>query len=77
MRLITAIKIQAECETDMDLKNISSERKRWLADIIDKTVPDALATIDEWNEVIFCFEAETSETDNKKAKKKLLSILRA
>ena len=77
MRLITAIKIQADCQADNDLRNIPTERKKWIADIIEKTVPSGLATIDEWNEVLFCFGECASETDSKEAKKKVLSILRA
>lgn len=76
MRLISAIKVQAQCEQDSELKNLSAEKKKRLADLIEERVPHGLATIEEWNEVISCFADVKPEKDNQKAKKKLLSMLR-
>lgn len=76
MRLITAIKIQAQCKHNNELKNLSAEKKKRLADLVEERVPSGLAPIEEWNEVITCFVGMEPETDNKKAKSKLLSILR-
>ena len=75
MRLITAIKIQAQCELDSELKNLPAEKKKRLAKLVDERVPSGLAPIDEWNEVISCFVDAKPEQDNKKAKSKLLAIL--
>ena len=76
MRLISAIKVQAGCEQDCELKSLSEEKKQRLAKLIEERVPSGLAPIEDWNEVISCFAEVESETDNKKAKSKLLSILR-
>ncbi len=76
MRLITAVKIQAGCEQDSELKNLSTEKKKRLANLIEERVPSGLAPLEEWNEVISCFEDAKPEKDNKKAKRKLLSLLR-
>lgn len=76
MRLISAIKIQAGCELDSELKNLPEEKKKRIARLVEERVPSGLAPIDEWNEVISCFTDSEPETDNKKAKKKLLNILR-
>ena len=75
MRLISAIKIQAQCETDSELRNLSKEKKKRIAKLVKERVPSGLAPIEEWNEVISCFVDAEPETDNKKAKRKLLSIL--
>ncbi len=75
MRLITAIKIQAQCEQDSELKNLPAEKKKRLAKLVEERVPSGLAPIDEWNEVISCFADAKPEQDNKKAKSKLLAIL--
>ena len=76
MKLITAIKIQANCESENDFKNLPLEKKKRIADLVEERVPSGLATIDEWNEVISCFVKAKPEKDNKKAKNKLLAILR-
>lgn len=76
MKLIAAIMVQAGCELDSELKNIPIEKKKRLADLIEERVPSGLATIDEWNEVISCFAENVHVSDNKRAKKKLLNILR-
>ena len=76
MRLISAIKIQAQCKQTCELKTLPAEKKKRLAELVEQRVPSGLAPIDEWNEVISCFAEAEPETDNKKAKEKLLSILR-
>lgn len=76
MKLITAIKIQAKCETERELKDLSRKQKIRLAYLIEERVPSGLATIDEWNEAISYFEKRDLQTDNEKAKSLLLSILR-
>ena len=76
MRLIEAVKVQAHCELDSELKLLPLDKKKRLADLIEERVPSGLAHIDEWNEVISCFVDAKPEKDNKKAKEKLLSILR-
>lgn len=76
MKLIAAIMVQAGCELDSELKKLPIEKKKRLADLIEERVPSGLATIDEWNEVISCFAESAHASDNKRAKKKLLSILR-
>ena len=76
MRLISAVKVQAGCELDCELKNLSTEKKKRLAHLIEERVPSGLAPIEDWNEVISCFIDAEPETDSKKAKAKLLSILR-
>ena len=76
MRLINALKVQARCEQDSELKNLPEEKKKRLAKLIEERVPSGLAPIEDWNEVISCFVDAEPETDNKKAKSKLLAILR-
>ena len=76
MKLIAAIKVQVGCEVDSELKDLPIEKKKRLADLIEERVPSGLATIDEWNEVISCFTDTAHTSDNKRAKKKLLDILR-
>ena len=76
MRLIAAVKVQAGCELDSELKNLSIEKKKRLADLIEERVPSGLATIDEWNELLFHFMGASPETDSNIAKKKLLTYLR-
>ena len=75
MRLIDAIKVQAGCERDDELKSLSPEKKKRLAKLIEERVPSGLAPIDEWNEAISVFSDEKAETDCKKAKLKLLTVL--
>ncbi len=77
MKLIDAIKVQAQCEQNSELINLSSEKKKRLAKLVEERVPSGLATLEEWNEVILCFKNTDLETDSRKAKRKLLSILRA
>ena len=76
MRLISAVKVQARCDKDSELKSLPSEKKQRLANLLEERVPSGLAPLEEWNEVISCFTETEPETDNKKAKTKLLSILR-
>lgn len=76
MRLIDAIKIQAKCENNSELRNLSIESKKRIAKLLEERVPSGLATIEEWNEVISCYVESEPETNNKKAKLKLLAILR-
>ena len=76
MELLSAIMIQTKCEKSSELKELVPERKRRLAKLIEERVPSGLATLEEWNEVISCFQELEPETDNKRAKQKLLAILR-
>lgn len=76
MKLIEAVKVQAGCELDSELKNLSVEKKMWLAKIIEERVPSGLATIDDWNELLWHFMGASPESNNKIAKKKLLDYLR-
>lgn len=76
MELLDAILIVTKCECAEQLKDLSPERKLKLAHSLEQRVPSGLAPIEEWNEVISCFVDAKPETDNKKAKRKLLSILR-
>lgn len=76
MELLSAIMIQTKCEKSSELKELPPERKRRLAKLIEERVPSGLATLEEWNEVISCFQELEPETDNKRAKQKLLAILR-
>lgn len=76
MELLSAIMIQAKCETVDELRQMSPEQKIRMAKLIEERVPSGLATLEEWNEVISCFKETEPETENKRAKQKLLSILR-
>ena len=76
MELLDAILTVTQCEHVEQLKDLSPERKRMLAHSLEERVPSGLAPIEEWNEVISCFVHAEPETDNRKAKRKLLSILR-
>ena len=76
MRLINAIKIQANCENDSELRKLTVEQMERLAKLVEKRVPSGLASVDEWNEAIACFADTEPETDNERAKCKLLRILR-
>ena len=76
MKLLKAILVVTKCESAEQLKELSLERKQWLAQSLEERVPSGLASIEEWNEVISCFVDAELETDHKKAKRKLLSILR-
>ena len=75
MRLIEAIKVQASCEKNEELKSLPPEQKERLAKLIEERVPSGLAPIDEWNEVLSIFTEEAHESDSEKAKLKLLTIL--
>ena len=77
MKLIDAIKVQAQCENNSELNNLSAEKKKRIANLVEERVPSGLASLEEWNEVILCFKNTELETNSKRAKKKLLSILRA
>lgn len=76
MRLIEALKIQAQCEKEDELKNLSEEKKKRLAKLVEERVPSGLAPIEEWNELLSIFMDAPWEKDNEIAKKKLLSYLR-
>ena len=76
MRLINAIKIQTHCNEDSELKSLSAEKKKRLANLLEERVPSGLAPLEEWNEAISCFTETEPEENNRKAKEKLLSILR-
>ena len=75
MELLNAVLIVTKCESVEQLKNLSTERKRKLADSLEERVPSGLATIEEWNELLKIFMDAPPETENKLAKKKLLSYL--
>lgn len=75
MRLISAIKIQAQCEKNSDLKNLSAEKKKRLAKLVEERVPSGLASIEEWNELLMVFMDAPPENENKIAKKKLICYL--
>ena len=76
MELLGAVLIVAKCENAEQLKNLSTERKRKLADSLEERVPSGLASIEEWNELLKLFMDAPPETENKIAKKKLLCFLR-
>ena len=76
MRVISAVKVQARCDNDSELRSLPAEKKKRLANLLEERVPSGLAPLEEWNEVISCFTETEPETDNQKAKTKLLSILR-
>lgn len=76
MELLSAIMIQAKCETKDELRRMPPEQKARMAKLIEERVPSGLASLEEWNEVISCFVESEPEIDNKKAKMKLLAILR-
>ena len=76
MELLNAVLIVTKCESVEQLKNLSTERKRNLADSLGERVPSALASIEEWNELLKIFMDAPPEKENKTAKKKLLNYLR-
>ena len=76
MELLNAVLIVTKCENTEQLKNLSTERKRKLADSLEERVPSGLASIEEWNELLTIFMDAPPEKENKSAKKKLLSYLR-
>ncbi len=76
MELLNAVLIVTKCENTEQLKNLSTERKRKLADSLEERVPSGLASIEEWNELLTIFMDVPPEKENKSAKKKLLSYLR-
>ena len=76
MELLGAVLIVTKCESVEQLKNLSTERKRNLADSLEERVPSGLASIEEWNELLSIFMDAPAEKENKTAKKKLLSYLR-
>ena len=76
MELLGAVLIVTKCENAEQLKNLSTERKQKLADSLEERVPSGLASIEEWNELLMLFMDAPPETENKTAKRKLLSYLR-
>ena len=76
MELLNAVLIVTKCESVEQLKNLSTERKRNLADSLEERVPSGLASIEEWNELLMIFMDAPPEKENKAAKKKLLCHLR-
>ena len=76
MELLGAVLIVTKCENAEQLKNLSAERKKKLADSLEERVPSGLASIEEWNELLMFFMEAPPEKENKTAKKKLLSYLR-
>ena len=76
MELLNAVLIVTKCENAEQLKNLSTERKRKLADSLEERVPSGLASIEEWNELLMIFMDAPPEKENKTAKKKLLCYLR-
>ncbi len=77
MELLDAILTVTKCENAEQLKDLTPERKLRLAHSLEERVPSDLASVEEWNEVISCFVDAKPEKNSKKAKRKLLSILRA
>ena len=77
MELLDAILTVTKCERAEQLKDLSPERKQWLAHSLEKRVPSGLASIEEWNELLTIFMDAPPEKENKSAKKKLLSYLRS
>lgn len=76
MELLDAVLIVTKCENTDQLKNLSTERKKKLADSLGEFVPSELASIEEWNELLTVFMDAPPEKENKTAKKKLLCYLR-
>lgn len=76
MELLNAVLVVTKCENAEQLKNLSPERKVKLAHSLEERVPSGLATIEEWNELLMLFMDAPPETENKTAKRKLLSYLR-
>lgn len=76
MELLNAVLVVTKCENTEQLKNLSTERKRKLADSLEERVPSGLASIEEWNELLMIFMDAPPEKENKTAKKKLLGYLR-
>ena len=76
MELLNAVLIVTKCENAEQLKNLSTERKRKLADSLEKRVPSGLASIEEWNELLKLFMDAPPESENRVAKKKLLCFFR-
>lgn len=76
MELLGAVLIVTKCESVEQLKNLSTKRKRNLADSLEERVPSGLASIEEWNELLKIFMDAPPEKENTIAKKKLLCFLR-
>ena len=76
MELLDAVLVVTKCENAEQLKNLSTERKRKLADSLEERVPSGLASIEEWNELLKIFMDAPPEKENTIAKKKLLCYLR-
>ena len=76
MELLDAILTVTKCESAEQLKNLSPERKFLLAQALEERVPSGLASIDEWNELLMLFMGGPPSSNNKSAKKRLISYLR-
>ena len=76
MELLNAIMIITKCKHAEQLKNLSTERKVWLAHSIEERVPSGLASIEEWNEVLMYLVGAPPESKKEVAKKKILCFLR-
>lgn len=76
MELLNAILTITKCESAEQLKELSPERRLYLAQAIEERVPSGLASIEEWNELLKLFMGAAPESNNKLAKKKLLCYLR-
>ena len=77
MELLNAVLVVTKCENAEQLKNLSPEKKQWLAHSLEERVPSGLASIEEWNELLMIFMDAPPEKENKSAKKKLLRYLRS
>ena len=76
MELLDAVLIVTKCKDTEELKNLSTERKRNIADALDERVPSGLASIEDWNELLMVFMDAPPEKEKRTAKKKLLCYLR-
>ena len=76
MELIEAILIVTKCNNVKELRDLSKETKEHLAHLLEERVPSGLATIEEWNEVLFRLDGAPPEFESKKAKNKILNILK-
>ncbi len=74
MKLLDTILTVTMCEHSEQLKDLSPERKRKLADSLEERVPSGLASIEKWNELLMIFMGAPAESE--KIAKKLLDFLR-
>ncbi len=77
MELLDAILVVTKCKCADELKNLTQERKLTLAQLLEERVPNGLAPIEEWNELLSLFTDESPASDNKVAKERLISFLRS